>query len=173
MGIDLKMIRKINIFRKAFAFTTPALIILALLTSNSIADNIDDQVRKISYLLMCPVCQGQTVAESNSELATQMRAIIKQKLEKGESKEEIIAYFVNRYGETILGAPPPKGANWLIWILPALAIVFGGAGIAIFLHKSKSEKGKEKTKEILNEPPIQAESKYLEKLDEELKEFES
>jgi len=51
--------------------------------------------------------------------------------------------------------------------------VFGGAGIAIFLHKSKSEKGKEKTKEISNEQPIQAESKYLEKLDEELKEFES
>src|SRR3989337_1824399 len=110
MGIDLKMIRKINIFRKAFAFTTPALIILALLTSNSIAGNIDNQIREISYLLMCPVCQGQTVAESNSELATQMRAIIKQKL---------------------------------------------------------------KTKAIFNEPQVQAESKYLEKLDEELKEFES
>ena len=167
------MIRKINIFRKAFAFTTPALIILVLLTFNTFADSIDNQVREISYLLMCPVCQGQTVAESNSELATQMRAIIKQKLEEGESKKEIIAYFVNRYGETILGAPPPKGANWLIWVLPALALLFGGAGIAIFLHKSKSEKGKEKTKEISNEQPIQAESKYLEKLDEELKEFES
>ena len=173
MGIDLRMIRKINIFRKAFAFTTPALIILVLLTFNTFADSIDNQVREISYLLMCPVCQGQTVAESNSELATQMRAIIKQKLEEGESKKEIIAYFVNRYGETILGAPPPKGANWLIWVLPALALLFGGAGIAIFLHKSKSEKGKEKTKEMLNEPPIQAESKYLEKLDEELKKFES
>ena len=173
MGIDLKMIRKINIFRKAFAFTTPALIILVLLTFNTFADSIDNQVREISYLLMCPVCQGQTVAESNSELATQMRAIIKQKLEEGESKKEIIAYFVNRYGETILGSPPPKGANWLIWVLPALALLFGGAGIAIFLHKSKSEKGKEKTKEISNEQPIQAESKYLEKLDEELKEFES
>jgi cytochrome c-type biogenesis protein CcmH len=167
------MISKINFLKKTFVFTTSISFILVLLTFNTFADIIDNQIREISYLLMCPVCQGQTVAESNSELATQMRAIIKQKLEKGESKEEIIAYFVNRYGETILGAPPPKGANWLIWILPALALVFGGAGIAIFLHKSKSEKGKENTKEILNEPPIQAESKYLEKLDEELKEFES
>ena len=167
------MINKINFLKKTFVFTTSISFILVLLTFNTFADSIDNQVREISYLLMCPVCQGQTVAESNSELATQMRAIIKQKLEEGESKKEIIAYFVNRYGETILGAPPTKGANWLIWVLPALALLFGGAGIAIFLHKSKSEKGKEKTKEISNEQPIQAESKYLEKLDEELKEFES
>ena len=167
------MISKINFLKKTFVFTTSISFILVLLTFNTFADSIDNQIREISYLLMCPVCQGQTVAESNSELATQMRAIIKQKLEKGESKQEIIAYFVNRYGETILGAPPPKGANWLIWILPALALLFGGAGIAIFLHKSKSEKDKRKTKAIFNEPQVQAESKYLEKLDEELKEFES
>ncbi len=167
------MINKINFLKKTFVFTTSISFILVLLTFNTFADSIDNQVREISYLLMCPVCQGQTVAESNSELATQMRAIIKQKLEEGESKEEIIAYFVNRYGETILGAPPPKGANWLIWVLPALALLFGGAGIAIFLHKSKSEKGKRNTKAMFNEPQIQAESKYLEKLDEELKEFES
>src|SRR3989304_8021418 len=167
------MINKINFLKKTFVFATSISFILVMVTFNTFADSIDNQIREISYLLMCPVCQGQTVGESNSELATQMRAIIKQKLEEGESKEEIIAYFVNRYGETILGAPPTKGANLLIWILPALAIVFGGAGIAIFLHKSKSEKGKEKTKEMLNEPRVQAESKYLEKLDEELKEFES
>ncbi len=167
------MINKINFLKKTFVFTTSISFILVLLTFNTFADSIDNQVREISYLLMCPVCQGQTVAESNSELATQMRAIIKQKLEDGESKQEIIAYFVNRYGETILGAPPPKGANWLIWVLPALALLFGGAGIAIFLHKSKSEKDKRKTKAIFNEPQVQAESKYLEKLDEELKEFES
>ena len=167
------MISKINFLKKTFVFTTSISFILVLLTFNTFADSIDNQIREISYLLMCPVCQGQTVAESNSELATQMRAIIKQKLEEGESKEEIIAYFVNRYGETILGAPPPKGANWLIWVLPALALLFGGAGIAIFLHKSKSEKDKRKTKAIFNEPQVQAESKYLEKLDEELKEFES
>jgi cytochrome c-type biogenesis protein CcmH len=167
------MINKINFLKKTFVFTTSISFILVLLTFNTFADSIDNQIREISYLLMCPVCQGQTVAESNSELATQMRAIIKQKLEKGESKQEIIAYFVNRYGETILGAPPPKGANWLIWVLPALSLLFGGAGIAIFLHKSKSEKDKRKTKAIFNEPQVQAESKYLEKLDEELKEFES
>jgi cytochrome c-type biogenesis protein CcmH len=140
---------------------------------NPLADTIDKEARDISYLLMCPVCQGQTVAESNSELAVQMRTIIRKKLEEGQSKKEIIAYFVNRYGETILGAPPAQGANWLIWILPALALMFGGTGIAIFLYKSKAGKGKEKANEILNEQPIQIESKYHEKLDKELKDFES
>jgi len=76
------MINKINFLKKTFVFTTSISFILVLLTFNTFADSIDNQIREISYLLMCPVCQGQTVAESNSELATQMRAIIKQKLEK-------------------------------------------------------------------------------------------
>ena len=88
-----------------------AAFVIGLLTQDPVADTIDDQVREISHLLMCPVCQGQTVEESNSDLAEDMRRIIRKRLEQGESKEEIIAYFVDRYGETILAAPPAKGTN--------------------------------------------------------------
>ncbi|MCI0453939.1 MAG: cytochrome c-type biogenesis protein CcmH [Candidatus Dadabacteria bacterium] len=159
--------------KRVVYITALASFILGVLTLKPLADSIDDKVREISYLLMCPVCQGQTVAESNSELATQMRTIVRKKLEEGKSKEEIIAYFVARYGETILGAPPARGANWLLWALPALALVFGGAGVALFLRKSKSEKSKEENRKISHEPQVQAESKYLEKLNQELKKFES
>ncbi len=165
---DLKMFR-----RRVVYITALASFILGVLTLKPLADNIDDQVREISYLLMCPVCQGQTVAESNSELATQMRTIVRKKLEEGKSKEEILAYFVERYGETILGAPPAKGANWLLWTLPALALTVGIVAVGLFLRKSKSEKGKEENKGISYEPQVQTESKYLEKLNQELKKFES
>ncbi len=144
---------------------------IGLLTQNPAADTIDDQVREISHLLMCPVCQGQTVEESNSDLAEDMRRVIRKKLEEGKSKEEIITYFVDRYGETILAAPPPKGTNWLLWLLPGFALVIGGVGIIFFLRKSKEESDKSQGKPV--ETKAEAHSKYLEKLDKELKEFDS
>lgn len=117
-----------------------ALIVSATLVSISLSysQSIDDEAREISYLLMCPVCEGQSVAESNSELANDMRSVIRQKLEAGESKEQIINYFVNRYGESILGYPPVKGVNLLLWLLPALAVVLGGVSIGLFLRSTKS-----------------------------------
>ena len=54
---------------------------------------------------MCPVCEGQSVAESNAQLARDMRAVIKTKLLEGNTKEEIMDYFVSSYGETILASP--------------------------------------------------------------------
>ncbi len=164
------MVIKVHIERVFYIIALVAFI-FGLLIPKSIAGDIDKETREISYLLMCPVCEGQTVAESNSQLANQMRAIIREKLKEGKSKDEIIAYFVSRYGETILGAPPAKGVNWLLWTLPAFALLVGGAIIGLFLHKSREER--EKSKEESRKPTTQSEPKYLEKLDKELKEFES
>jgi cytochrome c-type biogenesis protein CcmH len=164
------MVIKVNIER-AFYIIASIAFVFGLHISNSIADDIDKEAREISYLLMCPVCEGQTVAESNSQLANQMRSIIREKLQEGKSKDEIIAYFVSRYGETILGAPPAKGVNWLLWTLPAVALAVGGVIIGLFLYKSKEER--KKSQEKSRKPPTQSESEYLEKLDKELKEFES
>ncbi|MGE5443720.1 MAG: cytochrome c-type biogenesis protein CcmH [Ignavibacteriales bacterium] len=164
------MVIKVHIERGFYIIALVAFI-LGLLIPKSIADDFDKEAREISYLLMCPVCEGQTVAESNSQLANQMRAIIREKLQEGKSKDEIIAYFVSRYGETILGAPPAKGVNWLLWTLPALALLVGGGVIGLFLYKSKEEG--EKSQEESQNPPAQSEPEYIEKLDKELKEFES
>jgi cytochrome c-type biogenesis protein CcmH len=164
------MVIKVHIER-IFYIIALAVFIFVLLIPKSIADDIDKEAREISYLLMCPVCEGQTVAESNSQLANQMRAIIREKLQEGKSKDEIIAYFVSRYGETILGAPPAKGVNWLLWTLPAIALLIGGGIIVLFLYKSKEEG--EKAQEESQKPPTQSEPEYVERLDRELKEFES
>jgi cytochrome c-type biogenesis protein CcmH len=136
------------------------------------AEGLDDRVNEIAHLLMCPVCQGQSVAESNSNLAQDMRQIIRKQLEEGKSKDEVIAYFVSRYGETILASPPPRGVNWLLWVLPGLAIIFGGFGIAIYLYKSQS--GKKSTGDSgKRTETTAADSDYLLKIDEELKKRES
>ena len=137
----------------------------------SAAKSIDDQVKEISYLLMCPVCQGQSVGESNSNLAHDMRDLIRKQLEEGKSKEEILAYFVNSYGESILASPPPKGINWLLWLLPGVAIVFGGLGIILFLYKSQSNKNDDKHTSENTRPEV--DNDYIKRIEEELEKGDS
>jgi cytochrome c-type biogenesis protein CcmH len=146
------------------------LLFLIFQHGHSQAESLDDRVNEVAHQLMCPVCQGQSVAESNSNLAQDMRQIIRKQLEEGKSKEEVIAYFVNRYGETILASPPPKGVNWLLWVLPGLAIVFGGLGIGIYL---KSQGGKSAAGSGKREEKATADSDYMLRIDEELRKRES
>jgi len=145
--------------------------IIAAVLDASAAKSIDDQVREIAYLLMCPVCQGQSVGESNSNLAHDMRDIIRKQLEEGKSKEEILAYFVNSYGESILASPPPKGINWLLWLLPGVAIVFGGLGIILFLYKSQSNKNDDKHTSENTRPEV--DNDYIKRIEEELEKGDS
>ena len=105
-------------------------------------DTIEDQVAEISGELMCPVCEGQSVAESNAQLARDMRAVIKTKLLEGNTKEEIMDYFVSSYGETILASPPPKGFSVILWLLPVLSVLIGGAIILRTIHSYRVEEKK-------------------------------
>jgi len=145
--------------------------IIASVLDASAAKSIDDQVKEIAYLLMCPVCQGQSVGESNSNLAHDMRDIIRKQLEEGKSKEEILAYFVNSYGESILASPPAKGINWLLWLLPGVAIIFGGFGITLYLYKSQSNNKKEKRISQNGKPEV--DNDYITRIEEELEKDDS
>ncbi len=124
------------------AAATALWMVLQTATAPSLAEpprlSLEDRVMEIADELMCPVCRGQSVAESNSELAVEMREIIRRKLTEGESKEEIIAYFVDRYGDSILGAPPPRGKNLLLWLLPGAAIVAGGVAVGLIVRKNRN-----------------------------------
>ncbi len=106
------------------------------------SDTLEDQIAEISGELMCPVCEGQSVAESNAQLARDMRAVIKTKLLEGHSKEEIIDYFISSYGETILASPPPRGFSFILWLLPVLSVLIGAAIIlrTIYSYKGEEEK---------------------------------
>jgi cytochrome c-type biogenesis protein CcmH len=91
--------------------------------------NLDDEVLEIGAMLRCPICQNLSVAFSPSQLAGQMRGVIRQKLEMGESREQIIQYFVDRYGESILLEPPKRGFNLVAWRGPFLAVLVGAIGL--------------------------------------------
>jgi len=102
----------------------------------AVPPTLDDQVDAIARALMCPVCAGQTVAESNSPLAARMRAEIRQRLQRGETREQILAYFVSQFGEAVLAAPPRRGAGLVLWLAPVAAFAVGLWAMVRFLRRT-------------------------------------
>jgi cytochrome c-type biogenesis protein CcmH len=100
-------------------------MLFAALARVASADQLDDETRRIGKQLQCPVCSGAPVSDSPSELAGQMRTVIRAKLEAGESEEQIVAYFVERYGDSVLIEPPRRGIGLLVWIAPLGALAAG------------------------------------------------
>ncbi|MHB1006021.1 MAG: cytochrome c-type biogenesis protein [Chloroflexota bacterium] len=99
------------------------------------AESLDAEARAIAKDLQCPICSGQSVADSGSQLARDMRVIIRQKLGEGESRQQIINYLVDRYGEAILREPIRGGFNDLLWWLPAIGVTIGGILIGYFVYR--------------------------------------
>ena len=88
-------------------------------------ESLDQKTRDVASQLQCPICHGESVQDSPSQLAQQMRGIIRQKLAAGESKQQVITYFEQRYGDSILESPPQQGFTLLIWLPPAVIFVAG------------------------------------------------
>ena len=86
---------------------------------------LDQRVHDVASQLKCLVCQGESVADSPATLSLQMRGVIRQQLQSGKSEQEVIQYFVSRYGDRILLSPPWQGLTLLAWLVP-IALMLGG-----------------------------------------------
>jgi cytochrome c-type biogenesis protein CcmH len=91
---------------------------------------VESATREIARSLRCPVCEGLSVADSPTALAAEMRALIRKKVAAGESAEEIVAYFVERYGEEVALVPRRQGLGLALWWGPVAIFVLGGAVVA-------------------------------------------
>ena len=89
------------------------------------AEALDPEVFSIGNELRCPTCVSESVSESSSAIAREMRVIIQDQLDEGRSRAEILAFFQERYGDWILLNPPARGVLLIVWILPALAVLVG------------------------------------------------
>lgn len=118
----------------ALALLLAMLLALTLPAVVARADALDDRVREIAKGLRCPVCSGETVADSNAPLSVQMRGIIREKLEAGESPDQIRAYFVTRYGPEILLTPETSGFTLGVWIMPIVALLIGFLIVLVVLR---------------------------------------
>lgn len=110
--------------RRRLVLATMALLLASPFALDA-QPELDDQVRAIAAELRCPVCQNLSVADSPSELAREMREVIREHLRAGKTPDEVRAYFRSKYGEWILLAPTPRGLNLFVWVGPFVAAALG------------------------------------------------
>ena len=100
------------------------------------ARHVEEQVvYEIAAQLRCVVCQNLSVADSPSEMALQMRSVIKERLAAGQSSDQVVRYFVDKYGDWILLSPPRRGFSLIVWIFPFVAVVVGLGIVALVLRR--------------------------------------
>ena len=87
--------------------------------------DVNNRIREISQNVRCLVCQNQSIDESNSELAKDLKILIKEKLILGDSDEEIYGFLKERYGDYILLKPPLNLNTVILWFLPFIVLMFG------------------------------------------------
>ena len=106
-----------------------------LATTNPADSALEARTRAVASQLRCPVCQGISIEDSPSELAQDMRNVVRQQLRAGRTPDEIKAYFVGRYGDWILLEPPAHGFTLLVYALPIGLLVAGGGVLTVALRR--------------------------------------
>jgi cytochrome c-type biogenesis protein CcmH len=85
----------------------------------------DDQVNAIAKEMFCPVCENTPLDVCPTQACIEWRELIREMLAEGNSEAEIKQYFVDRFGDRVLAAPPARGLNWLIYLIPPALILAG------------------------------------------------
>lgn len=152
-----------------------SLIAIALASGCVREDDLtaDQRVHQLSQQLMCPVCDGQTLDQSQAQLSEDMKAVIRQKIEGGNSNQQIRNYFVDRYGEIVLASPDAGGFNLIAWVMPVV-IFLGGALLVgnAFLNMRRESRSNEDKSEVTTSEGVDlggsATDEYLERADREI-----
>ncbi|MDX2221610.1 MAG: cytochrome c-type biogenesis protein [Rhodospirillaceae bacterium] len=99
------------------------------------------RAREVSQALRCVVCQNETIDESNAELAKDMRLLVRERINAGDSNDQVIAYMVDRYGDFVLLKPRFTAETLALWIGPAVLLVLGGLAVARRLRRAPTAAG--------------------------------
>ncbi|MEY4966126.1 MAG: hypothetical protein RL274_1709 [Pseudomonadota bacterium] len=144
----------------AWIFTLLLLIFPAgaVLPGEQLADGkLEARARILSAQLRCLVCRNQTIDDSDSGLAHDLRVLLRERLQAGDSDEQALAYIHNRYGDYVLLKPPFKSSTLLLWLGPLLVLAVGGIGVGIYWRRR-------------NGPPVTLTADEVARLDRLMKE---
>jgi cytochrome c-type biogenesis protein CcmH len=126
----------------------------------------DDEVNAVAKQLYCPVCENIPLDVCGTQACADWRAEIRLKLSEGWTEDEIKQYFVNRFGDRVLAAPPARGLNWLVYVVPPVAFSAG-----VFILYKGIQSLRQGTEDDLTEEIEEADSDdpYLAQFEKELK----
>jgi cytochrome c-type biogenesis protein CcmH len=99
---------------------------------------IEARMKNLTKQLRCLVCQNETLAESQAQLAEDLRREIREQIKAGKSDQEILAYATQRYGDFILYNPPVKATTYLLWFGPFVLLVVGSLLLFRFLKQRRA-----------------------------------
>ncbi len=118
----------------------------------------EQMYKKLIYELRCLVCQNQNLADSNAELAQDLRKKVVDMIYAGNSEQEIIEYMVIRYGDFVLYRPPVNQRTWLLWFGPFVILLVGLLVLVMFVNRQKnktkpslSDEQQKRAKKLLDE----------------------
>ncbi|WP_374603975.1 cytochrome c-type biogenesis protein [Arenimonas sp.] len=95
--------------------------------------------RDLSAELRCVMCQNQSLADSNAEIAHDLRLQVLELMREGKTDDQIKDYLVARYSEFVLYNPPVRPATWLLWFGPALLLVGGGVVVVVVVRRRSAK----------------------------------
>ena len=146
----------------AFILMAAALAYGCFTTADPGVPDAERRASELNKAIMCPVCPGESIDQSQNPLAVQMRAIVDEKLALGWSEREIKDFFVERYGPSVLMEPPSTGFGIAAWVVPPLAFALALASLFFTLRWMRriSEQADE------NEPEDSERMKYVRRLEE-------
>ena len=124
----------------------------------------DDDVNRVASQLYCPICDNVSLDVCPLEACQTWRDLIRDQLAQGWSEREITDYFVAQYGDRVLGAPPARGLNWVLYLAPPALILLG---LIILLSKLRRQPQKQRTTGDLD-----IDDPYLELVDRDLRKLD-
>lgn len=120
------------------AFTAHAIAATGAIEPLPFKDHAQEvRFQNLTKQLRCMVCQNEDLADSNADLARDLRLEVFQLMQQGKSDDQIKQYLVDRYSDFVLYDPPLKPATWLLWFGPLAILLAGGAVVAVAIRKRR------------------------------------
>ncbi|MCL6359031.1 cytochrome c-type biogenesis protein [Pectobacterium polaris] len=129
---------------RVLSFLGALLLSFSVLASSEVLrfdnDTQEQQFRELTMQLRCPKCQNNSIADSNSMIASDMRQKVYELMQQGQTKEQVVDYMVDRYGYFVTYEPPITPFTLLLWLLPALFLALGAGMIIRRARRIRSAK---------------------------------
>ena len=129
---------KLNLYYRKIKLVFLSIVLIFLYNSAYAKDNIEKKLKEITLQLRCMTCQNQSVYDSDAEFSQNIKKIVKNQLQNGKNKSEIIEFLVKRYGEYIVFKPLISIKNIFLWVFPFILFLFSLIFIGIHFKKNNS-----------------------------------